>query len=127
MSKLQPIAIRLSAFAFVTGKPCNPSRHHPFCLECTIQLAIPVELTGFYDVGADGRIDRVEIYIPGSSCIWVAPLALCDEYTPMPIDYRTLRRALLILYFSGANRFRDYRGARQLSAYERVSSSKDSY
>lgn len=127
MTKLNPIAIRLSAFTFTQGKPCKRGCS---CLECNINLSIPVELTGFYDIGADGRIDRVEIYIPGDTFIWVAPDALQDEFMPMPIDYKTLRRALLILWITGANRHRDFGGRQQyqrLTSYQRLVSSKDAY
>jgi hypothetical protein len=118
MAKPQPINLRLIAFAIAGDRMCHHKHDDHPCPGCTINLAIPCELTGFYDVGADKRICRVEVCVPGGRFIWVNPSQLCDEYDPMPVGYWHLRRALLTVWITDTNRHRSYE--RGLTEYERT-------
>ncbi len=61
-----------------------------------ISFAVPVELTGQYEIAADGRISFVEVRLHGTMhCAWV-PLADLETAWEEPLDYWTLRRALLV-------------------------------
>lgn len=132
-SKLVPINVRLPAQTQPRAdRECN--HRSGICLECSINVSLHVELTGQYDVGADGRIDRVEAYIPDARhvFIWIAPSLLTDEYE-MPLGYWQMRRALLtdwILGIADENYRRRHVTAElqaQQSAYQRALNGKDGY